>query len=138
VKDRSAGHRDCEQTPGRRRRFEVVLNVRFDGDVAILSNFGGLLNDPRHFDAGRDVGEILDRGCRKFVFELAGIREMGSTALALLTTLTRLVRQGGGEAVLARVGRGAGQFLEEMRMDDYWDVFESVEEAKESFRRTPT
>jgi anti-anti-sigma factor len=116
----------------------VVLNVRFDGDVAILSNFGGLLNDPRHFDAGRDLGEILDRGYRKFVFELAGIREMGSAALALLTTLTRLVRQDGGEAVLTRVSRGAGQFIEEMRMDDYWDVFESVEEAKESLRRTPT
>ena len=81
-----------------------VVNARLDGDVAVLSNFGGLLNDPRHFDAGRDVGELLDQGCRKFVFEMANIREMGTTALGLLVTLTRKIRRAGGEAVLARPG----------------------------------
>ena len=107
----------------------MPLNVRHVDDVAVLSSFAALLNDPRHFDAGREVRALLDQGCRKFVFELAGIRSLGSTALGLLLTLTRPIRQAGGEAVLARVSRETEQSLEEMRLDDYWEVFGDVEEA---------
>src|SRR5262249_3912816 len=109
----------------------MPINIRDDGDVTVLSNFGRLLNDPRHFDAGRDVRGLLDEGRRKFVLDRGTLREVGATALGLLTTLTRQIRQAGGEAVLANVSRSAGRFLDEMRMDAYWDVFDSVEEARD-------
>jgi anti-sigma B factor antagonist len=114
-----------------------VLNVRFDGEIVILSNFGGLLNDPRYFDASRDVRGFLDQGYRKFVFELAGIREMGSTAFGLLMTLTRLIRQHEGETVLARLSRDTKRSIEEMQLEDFWDLFDQVEEAAESYRQEP-
>jgi len=114
-----------------------VLNVRFDGEIVILSNFGGLLNDPRHFDASRDVRNILDQGYRKFVFELAGIREMGSTAFGLLMTLTRQIRQLEGETVLVRLSRDTRRSIEEMRLEDYWEMFEHVEEAEVYYRQEP-
>jgi anti-sigma B factor antagonist len=114
----------------------MVLNVRLDGDVAILSNFGGLLNDPRHFDAGRDVRNLLDQGVRKFILEMANIRELGTTALGLLVTITRQIRRAEGEIVIARPGKGVVEFLTEMQMEDYWDIFGTVEEAKEAFGRT--
>ena len=108
----------------------MAVNVHFDGDVVILSNFGRLLNDPRHFDAGRDVGALLDEGRRKFVFDLATLREAGDVALGLLTTLTRLIRQGDGEVVLCKVGKETGRYLDEMRMDAYWEILDTIEEAK--------
>lgn len=114
------------------------LNVRVDGDLVVLSNFGPLLNDPRHFDAGRHLQELLDQGRRRFVLELKGIREMGSTSMGLLVTLTRQVRQQGGELVLAGASRETLAFLDEMAMDDYWDVFESVDDAKAFFQRSST
>ena len=120
-----------------KRRVETGLNTRLDGDVVILSDFGGLLNDPRHFDAGRDVRGLLDEGVRNFVLELAGVREMGTTALGLLVTITRQVRQAGGDVALARPGRVILRYLDELRMDDYWDVAGSVEEAKGLPDRTP-
>ena len=107
----------------------MALNVRFAGDVAILSNIARLMNDPRHFDAARDVRELLDQGCRRFVLEVGGVRETGSTVLGLLTTLTRQVRNAGGEAVLANVTPPMEKYLDEMRMDAYWDVFDEAEEA---------
>jgi anti-sigma B factor antagonist len=110
----------------------MPINIWDDGDVTVLSNFGRLLNDPRHFDAGRDVRALLDEGRRRFVLDLSTLRELGDTALALLTTLTRQIRQAGGEAVLANVSRGAERYLDEMRMDSYWDVFDSVEEARDA------
>jgi anti-sigma B factor antagonist len=108
----------------------MVLNVSLEGDVAILSNFGGLLNDPRHFDAGRDIRELLDQGIRKFVLEMANIREIGDTALGLLMTLTRQIQRAKGEIVLAKPGKGVVEFLTEMQMEDDWDIFGTIEEAK--------
>jgi anti-anti-sigma regulatory factor len=97
----------------------MVIRGRFVGDVAVLSNFGGLLNDPRHFDASRDVAEMLDDGYRKFVCELAGLHELHSAALGLLVTLTRLIRNAGGEAVLARVSKDTQKSLVEMQLEEH-------------------
>jgi anti-anti-sigma regulatory factor len=113
----------------------MPLNIRFDDDVVILSNFARLLNDPRHFDASRDVREVLEEGYRWFVIELGGLRDVGSTGLGLLTTLTRLIRSYDGDAVLAHLTPGAEAFLDEMRMDGYWEFFKNVAEAKAYFDR---
>jgi len=112
----------------------MVLNMRIDGDVVILSNFGRLLNDPRYFDAGRDVREMLGRGYQKFIFELGGMRELGATAFGLLTTLTRQIRKEGGEAVLTHLSPSTEKSIEMMRMDTYWEVFDGVKDAEEFFR----
>jgi|SRR5579883_1610165 len=114
----------------------MPINVRVDGDVVILSNIGRLMNDPRYVDAGRDVKELLDQGHCLFILELAGVRETGTTVIGLLTTLTRQVRQRGGELVLAKVGPALEEFIEAMRMDTYWDLFASVDEAKEYLLRS--
>jgi anti-sigma B factor antagonist len=52
-----------------------------------------------------------------------------------LMTLTRQIRQHRGEAVVAHPSREMEEFLEMMQMEDYWDVFPSVEEAKGFFHR---
>jgi anti-anti-sigma factor len=62
---------------------------------------------------------------------------MGSTSMGLLMTLTRLVRQRGGEVVLANASHDTEAFLEMMGMDAYWDLFESVEDAAKFFRQGP-
>ena len=107
----------------------MAIHVRFAGEVAVLSGIGRLMNDPRHFDASRDVRELLDQGFLRFVLELSGVRETGPTILGLLTTLTRQIRLDDGEAVLANVSRPMEKFLDMMRMDSYWDVFDDAEEA---------
>ncbi len=108
----------------------MPLNVRSVGDVVILSNFARLMNDPRYVDAARDLDELLDRGAKRFVIDLTGVRETGASFLGLLMTLTRRIRQGRGEAVLANPGREMKAFLlDEIQMEEYWDIFPSIEEA---------
>jgi anti-sigma B factor antagonist len=111
----------------------MALNIRNDGDVTILSNFGRLMNDPRYVDSARDVDEQIDLGARKFVMELAGVHETGASFLGVLMTLTRTIRRRGGEVVIVRPSPQIEQLLKEMQMDDYWDVFRSVDEAKRFF-----
>jgi anti-sigma B factor antagonist len=115
----------------------MPINVRFEGSVAILSNIARLMNDPRHFDAIKEVDDLLDQGHRVFIIELREVGTIGPAGLGLLTTITREVRRRGGEVALSGVRRALEKYLEEMRMDTYWDVLENVEEAKQSlFRRS--
>ncbi len=107
----------------------MPIHSRFVGEFAVLSGVGRLMNDPRHFDSIRDVRALLDQGVLGFVLEMGGVRETGSVLLGLLTTLTRMVRNEGGELVLANLSPPVEQFLDEMRMDAYWDVFEDAETA---------
>lgn len=108
----------------------MPLNIRSVGDVVILSNFARLMNDPRYVDAARDLDDLLDRGARRFVIDLTGVRETGASFLGLLMTLTRRIRLARGEAVLANPSREMKAFLlDEMQMEEYWDVFPNIEEA---------
>jgi anti-anti-sigma regulatory factor len=113
----------------------MALNIRVDGGVAILSNFARLMNDPRYVDAARDVHELLDQGIRNYVIELAGFKETGSSFLGVLMTITREIRGAKGEAVLTHLSRDVEKYLTKMQMEDYWDVFASVDEAKSFFER---
>ena len=51
-------------------------------------------------------------------------------------TITRLIRQHEGDAVLANLRPETAKLLDEMRMDSYWEMFKDVEEAKSYFDRS--
>jgi anti-anti-sigma regulatory factor len=108
----------------------MPIHVRFDGGIVILSNVGRTMNDPRYVDAAQEVRDLLSEGFKLFVVELRGVGEPSSPLLGLLVTMTRQVRKAGGELVLAGMSRDVEQFLGEMRMEEFWDVFRNVEEAK--------
>jgi anti-sigma B factor antagonist len=105
-------------------------NVRVTADSAILTGFGQLMNDPRYVDVAQAAREMLDQGIRRFVLDLQGVRQSGGALLGLLVTITREIRKRGGEVVLANVGRDLERFIESMQMDDYWDIFATVEDAR--------
>ncbi|WP_165251711.1 STAS domain-containing protein [Paludisphaera soli] len=113
----------------------MAINIRLDGDVTILSNFARLMNDPRHVDAARDVEDRLDLGERNFVMEMSNVHETGAGLLGLLVTLTRLIRKSRGDVVLAHPSPAIRRLVDEMRMDDFWDVFDTVQEAIAFYRR---
>jgi len=113
----------------------MALNIRVDGDVTILSNFGRLMNDPRHVDATDAVHDRIDLGERNFIMELNTVSETGTAFLGLLTTITRAVRKRRGDVVLARPSPAVRRLVDEMRMDDFWDVFDTVEDAKAFYHR---
>ncbi len=108
----------------------MPIQNRTDGDIVVLSNFGRLMDDPRHFDASRDVGEMIEKGFRKFVLELRGVNVLGSSGFGLLMTITRLIRKHDGEVVLMSPSRVMEKLLDEMRMDHYWEVCKDIDEAK--------
>ncbi|MDG3007051.1 STAS domain-containing protein [Paludisphaera mucosa] len=113
----------------------MALNIRLDDDVTILSNFGRLMNDPKHVDAALDVQDRLDLGERAFIMEMNSVHETGAAFLGLLMTITRTIRKRGGDVVLARPSPAIRRLVDEMQMDDFWDVFDTVDEAKAFYHR---
>ena len=111
----------------------MLLDVRVDGDIVVMSNFGRVMNDPRYVDASLETDKLLDQGFKKFVLDLGGVKESGSSFLALLLTITRRIRQDRGDAVIARPSTHIEKVLYDMRMDEYWDIFKSVDEARRFF-----
>lgn len=108
----------------------MPMHIREDGDAIILSNFGRLMNDPGHFDAPLEIGKLIENGRRKYVMELRAVGEMGDSGIGVLMTITRLVRKHGGDVVLASPSRFMRKRLDDLKMDDFWDVYESVGDAK--------
>ncbi len=111
----------------------MPLNIQIDRDVVVLGNFSRLMNDPRYIDASKDIQALIDDGREKFVLDMGGLRETGSSFLGLLMTITRRIQRNGGEAVLAHVSRQTEEFLVTMQMDDFWDVYPTVKDAVQSF-----
>ena len=53
--------------------------------------------------------------------------------MGVLMTMTRRIRQHGAEAALAHLAPATEKFIEDMQMDDYWDMFKTVDEAVQFF-----
>jgi anti-anti-sigma regulatory factor len=111
----------------------MPIHLRIQGDVAILSNVGRGMNDPRYLDAGQEVRDLLGRGFRSFVVDLSGVHAPGPPLLGVLMTVTRQIRKEGGEVVLAELSRDMKTFLDEMRLEEFWDVYRDVEQATGHF-----
>jgi anti-anti-sigma regulatory factor len=113
----------------------MSLNIRIEGDIAVLSNVARLMNDPRYSTAGRDLDPLLGQGVRQFAIELSGVHETGSALMGLLMTLTRRIRSAHADVVLIRCSPAVRQFVEEMKLDAYWELLPTLEEAQTYFSR---
>ena len=113
----------------------MPIHVRFEGEIVVLSNVGRMMNDPRYFDAGQEVRDLLAEGSRSFIIDFRGVGEPGAPLLGILMTITRAIRKEKGEVVLAGLRQDMLKYLDEMRMEDFWEVFRSVGEAKGHFNR---
>ena len=86
----------------------MSIHLRTVGDHAVvLSGVGRLMNDPRYSSAAEAIGPPLDAGRRRWVIEVADVRDAGPPLLGVLMTLTRRIRQAGGEVVLDLLGERA-------------------------------
>ena len=122
--------------PRQRGESIMALNIRLDGDVAILSNFATADERPQiRRCRPRRPASCSIRECATSSSSWPESRRPATSFLGVLMTITREIRRAGGEAVLAHPSRDVEKHLAMMQMDDYWDVFGTVDEAKEFFQR---
>lgn len=111
----------------------MPIHVRYHAEAVVVSNLARTMNDPRYSSAGDEIAGAIELGHQRWILELGDVRDAGSPFLGLLMTLTRRIRQSGGEVVLADVSRSLDRVLAEMQLDEYWDRYDSVDEALRQF-----
>ena len=115
----------------------MEVTQRFIGDVAIIAVSGKLDMGVAHARCRDMIDDLIGRGCRKLVLDLADVSHLDTTCVAVLVgTHTKLIAKGGGLRLL-RTPRPIHRILSIAGLTDVLVDCETEEQAVESFARPP-
>ncbi|MHC5037698.1 MAG: STAS domain-containing protein [Planctomycetota bacterium] len=114
----------------------MELGDKHVGDVTIITVKGRLtigqveqLND---FLLG-----LLDQGYKKYIFDLNGMEHIVSGAIGVLIGFNEKLSRADGMARLARLHPKVLRIFNLMALDEFFMIFDTVEEALNSFGTSP-
>lgn len=102
--------------------------------VRLTGAMGGSAGDAQVYDA---VYRCLGEGRRRFVVDLAEVEQMNAVGLGVVLTVFVIVRNGSGEAVLARVPDVVTSLLMITRWHDVLPMADTVDAAVERLETSP-
>jgi anti-sigma B factor antagonist len=103
------------------------------GDVSILTIVGDL--DARTLpDANEKLDSLLKILRIRLVFDLSGMEIVTSTGVSFLIDAAKRTRELGGDVVLSNPTRLLQGTLKSLKIDDYFEVFPTREEAVRYYR----
>lgn len=105
------------------------------GDVLIVSVIGELMGgaDAEKFKAL--IFDAIDKEQLNLVVDLAGASWMNSSGLGMLVSGLTTIRSSGGDLRLANISERIRRSLEITRMDSIFQIYNSVDDAVNSFNR---
>lgn len=103
-----------------------------EGDISILTIAGEL--DARTLpDAHEKLAELLKVLRSRLVFDLSGMEIVTSTGISFLIDAAKRCRELGGDAVLANPTRLLEGTLKSLKIEDYFQVFPTRQQAVSYF-----
>ena len=108
--------------------FEVSKN----GDVTLVEVEGQLIVGNRQ-DLKHQVLEQLESGDRKFVIDFAKTGYIDSSGLGVLVSLSKKIREQGGELRLSSLNEDLRTLFELTKLDTLFRIADTKEEALEGF-----
>lgn len=108
------------------------FHVERTDDVAIISVEGQLIVGNRQ-ELKQRVLEELERGARKFLIDFAGTGYIDSSGLGVLVSLSKKIREQGGELRLANLNEDLRTLFELTKLDTLFQIAASRQEALGSF-----
>jgi anti-sigma B factor antagonist len=108
--------------------FEVSKN----GDVTLVEVEGQLIVGNRQ-DLKQQVLEQLESGDRKFVIDFAKTGYIDSSGLGVLVSLSKKIREQGGELRLSNLNDDLRTLFELTKLDTLFRIADSKEQALEGF-----
>jgi anti-sigma B factor antagonist len=113
----------------------MKFKVREEGNVTIIDLSGKLMGG---FDADvfRDlVHELIEKGRKKIVVNLAGIKWINSTGVGILITGYTTLRKNKGDLKLLNVSNKIESMLYVTKLNLIFECFEDEREAIQSYSR---
>ncbi len=76
------------------------IDFRTENDIVIIE-FSGDLDIDTHLSLKKQLRDSIEDGCRKFILNVNGIKNMDSTGIGVLVTMLNSIRLQGGDMWLA-------------------------------------
>lgn len=101
-------------------------------DITVVRVEGQLIVANRH-ELKQIVQDALDQGARRFVFDFTPTAYIDSSGLGALVSMSKRVRQAGGDLRLAGLNEDLRSLFELTKLDTLFAIFETPDEALVGF-----
>ncbi len=110
----------------------MTFQVHTEGDVTVIAVEGQLIVGNRQ-ELKQTVLDALEGGSRNFLIDFAGTGYIDSSGLGVLVSLSKKIREQGGELRLANLNEDLRTLFELTKLDTLFQISKSREEAQASF-----
>lgn len=110
----------------------MKINEKQQGDVTILVLSGDMINVKMEIHP--HVKKLIEEGKKKVVVDLGKVKWFGSTALGSMMASYSSLKAADGEMKIARPSSKLETLFYQMKLQEVFESFDSVEEAVESFK----
>lgn len=118
------------------KESKLAIEERQVGDVAVLSLKGEITLDDGELKFGRRIDDLLNKGQRKILVDLAGVTYIDSAGVGMMAFEYKAVHAKGGALKLLRLTGQSHRLLALMKLMTVFEVFEDEAMAIRSFART--
>jgi anti-sigma B factor antagonist len=115
------------------RSAKLRLDERLAGDVMVLGLKGELTVEEGDLIFRQRIHDLLGKGHRKFLLDLAGVVKMDSAGVGMLVAKLKTVRDQGGVLKLLNLTARESRLLEVMRIRSAFEAFDDEAKALESY-----
>lgn len=110
----------------------MSFQVSKNGDVTLVEVEGQLIVGNRQ-ELKQKVLEQLENGDRKFVIDFSNTGYIDSSGLGVLVSLSKKIREQGGELRLSRLNEDLRTLFELTKLDTLFKIADTKEQALEGF-----
>jgi anti-sigma B factor antagonist len=110
----------------------MSFDVRKQNDVTVIDVEGQLIVGNRQ-ELKQKVLEELENGSRKFLIDFSNTGYIDSSGLGVLVSLSKKIREQGGELRLANLNEDLRTLFELTKLDTLFHISNNREEALSSF-----
>ncbi|MFQ6094026.1 MAG: STAS domain-containing protein [bacterium] len=113
----------------------MSVKERFDGNVAVVSVSGNLMGGPETTAVHDKVREVVGKGYKKLVIDLAGVKWINSSGLGVLMGSLTTMKNAQGEMKLANVSDRIQSLFMITKLVTIFETYESTDKAVGSFMK---
>ncbi len=110
----------------------MTFSIRKNGDVSVVEVEGQLIVGNRQ-ELKQKVLDELEKGDRKFLIDFEKTGYIDSSGLGVLVSLSKKIREQGGELRLANLNDDLKTLFELTKLDTLFQIADTRQRAMESF-----
>ena len=113
-----------------------IITIKKAQDVDILSLSFNEINLEQREQLKKKMMDLLDTGVTRFIIDLSGVGFLSSLVIATIVFFSKEVYRKNGKMKLSGLSNEASSILQLTQLDKIFEVYNTEQEALESFNRS--